>query len=253
MHAGFGYEMEEWGDYYQVYPDGSIEEVAQYLAPGLIITEEDRLAIIDGTGDDVIFSTHYNLCGQLSVIAAMGLDFSEGLKIFALITIETWDKEDLYGIKEGDELYDEFKRGSDILRMPGMTTSYATLENFIEDAGGSEVSASHMKNGTKEALLDLLIKGDKMISLVNIDGNGKLVPYDDVTKPIAHWVWVQDIITTKSGETLVRIYNPFMNREEVYSWDEFAAAWDTTGYLENGKKKKNSNYYQGVVISYGGD
>ena len=51
----------------------------------------------------------------------------------------------------------------------------------------------------------------------------------------------------------MRIYNPFMNREEVYSWDEFAAAWDTTGYLKNGKKKKNSNYYQGVVISYGGD
>ena len=53
---------------------------------------------------------------------------------------------------------------------------------------------------------------------------------------------IEDMIMTKSGETLVRIYNPFMNREEVYTWDEFAAAWEDTG--------QNSTY-QVVNIFFG--
>ena len=95
----------------------------------------------------------------------------------------------------------------------------------------------------------MLEKGDKPIALVTIDGNGKLSAFDDLSNPISHWVWVQDMITTKSGETLVRLYNPFSNKEEIYSWDEFSTAWNKTGG-KNGKKYEHSGHYQAVVISY---
>ena len=38
-----------------------------------------------------------------------------------------------------------------------------------------------------------------------------------------------------------------MDREEVYSWDEFATAWNKTGG-NDGKKYEHSGHYQAVII-----
>jgi len=41
----------------------------------------------------------------------------------------------------------------------------------------------------------------------------------------AHWVVVLQLVSSKDQQTYVRIYNPFMNREEIMLWDDLYMAW----------------------------
>jgi hypothetical protein len=180
-----------------------LPDAAQYMSPRLL------------TGNQhLIDSIHYYLCGELSVIAALGLDIEEGMNIFA----NTKDYDDR------------------ILNHPDRETYASELENFINEAGRGQFNDAYTKSGdnaidTPEEFIEHLEAGDKVIALVNIDGNqdGQLMSMDESGRDISHWVWVQDIIPTKEDDKpLVRVYNPYMNREEVYDWDTFAGAYEHT-------------------------
>lgn len=58
-----------------------------------------------------------------------------------------------------------------------------------------------------------------VIAGVNIDYAGRLKP-----NGTPHWVVVTDVQPERAGYGLVTLYNPFPNRIEVYSWDEFLAS-----------------------------
>ncbi len=222
-HSGFGDGYSEWEQgeedyYYKGYyllgkagDDPSkmkMPSAAQYMSPRLI------------TGNlELMFKTHNNLCGQLAVIAALGLDIGEGIEIFANIN-------------------DHYKR---IINDPEATTYANHLSKFIDSVGDDRFGAAYSVSGddaidTPEEFIEHLEAGDKVISLVNIDsstsGKGKLKDEDKVipgSKNTPHWVWVQEIILTKEDDNpLVRVYNPYMNREEVYDWNTFSAAYYST-------------------------
>ena len=78
--GGFGLGFEGWQDYYMEGEDWQ-PGAAQYVSPGKILSTED----LDGKA--IISSPHYNLCGPLAVMAAMGLDLGNGLAIFSNINL----------------------------------------------------------------------------------------------------------------------------------------------------------------------
>jgi hypothetical protein len=97
----------------------------------------------------------------------------------------------------------------------------------------------------------LLAEGKLLTAVVNIDttgAGGMLRDFDDSTKQVAHWVNVRAVEQTGNGEWMVRVYNPFENREEVYSWDEFKESWSKTG----GKNDKGESWFNqayGMVVA----
>ena len=101
-------------------------------------------------------------------------------------------------------------------------------------------------------LKESIQNGNKIIALVNIDKNneGGLNAKDDTNDPTAHWIEVQDVITTKEGENYVRVYNPYMNREEIYDEKTFMDAWEKTG---DTKEKNNFNQHLIIEISETGE
>jgi hypothetical protein len=55
----------------------------------------------------------------------------------------------------------------------------------------------------------------------------------DGPEDTAHWVAILDVTQTPSGEAIVRVYNPYHNREEVYPWSSFEAAWAETRFNDS--------------------
>ena len=49
--------------------------------------------------------------------------------------------------------------------------------------------------------------------------------HNESSDVVNHWVVVLQIISSKDGFTYVRVYNPFMNREEIYTWNNFYFSW----------------------------
>jgi len=155
---------------------------------------------------------HYNLCGPLSVGASLDLNPQEALT--------------------------EFRDTN------GSATAAVLKENQTTE--GSQLMAMYVHAGWKatydrdelpppQDMARLLADGKQLITLVNInvpDAGGKLAPYnttsaDDQTR-VAHWVNVLAVEQTGTGDWMVRVYNPFDNREEVYGWNDFTTSWGMT-------------------------
>jgi len=260
--SGFAEGYREWSEgevdrnqlgYYVLDGDESdpIEErlphAAQYMSPRLI-TKNGNL----------MNSIHNNLCGELAVIAALGLDLAEGLNLFAEIEISSDDRNIYRGGVEGAWTP---VLGADILNDGSVGTTYLTLVNFIDHAtNGKYTGTKHSSNNNQEEfgsvdyLKESIQNGNKVIALVNIDtvNDGNLRAMDDTNDPVAHWIEVQDVITTKEGETYVRVYNPYMNREEIYDEETFMAAWETTGETHN-PNDENENHHLTIEISETGE
>jgi len=268
-YSGFGEGYSEWSEgeieenqlgYYILRgKEGDpIEErlplAAQYMSPRRITNNKGLMN-----------NTHSNLCGQLAVIAALGLDLADGLNLFAEIEIDSTDQE-LYKRDDTGEKKKKKKekpwapeKGIEILNNGSVGTTYLTLENFINHATGGKYTCTKRSSnnnqeefGSVDYLEESLQNGNKIIALVNIDKNdeGGLNAKDDTSDPTAHWIEVQDVYTTKDGETYVRVYNPYMNREEVYDEDTFMDAWEKTG---DTKEKNNFNQHLIIEISEKGE
>ncbi|MGD8456669.1 MAG: LysM domain-containing protein [Anaerolineales bacterium] len=214
-HSGFAEGYREWEQgeegyntkgYYVLIergdpPELTMPSAAQFMSPYLL------------TGNPELINTnHNNLCGQLAVIAALGLGIGEGIELFAYIDDYTFN----------------------IIKDPEEGTYASDLEKFINAVGDDRFDTAYTKKGddainTPEEFKKNLESGNKVICLVNINGNdnGKLAGVGS-SRDISHWISVQDVITTKDNKTLVRVYNPYMNREEVYDWDTFSSAYAIT-------------------------
>ena len=161
--------------------------------------------------------SHFNLCGELTVCAILDLELDAGLKQFR-----------------------DTPSGADILASKGHGTSGPQLSRFIKAATDDEMTAEFTRAASSsrpipvlepEGMLEALNKGGLMVTLINIEGfrnNGLLKPVDESRKTIAHWVAVIDVSALRDGEHLIRVYNPFQNQEEIYTWPHFKASWDKT-------------------------
>ncbi|MHA7634193.1 SH3 domain-containing protein [Corallococcus sp. M7] len=152
---------------------------------------------------------HYNLCGPLAVGASLGMSPKEALTAFGATSA---------GILNG-----------------GGTTTATPLETVYEARGWTTgYTSGEASMPAPEDMARMLDDGKALIALVNIDtkgADGMLTFFDDSTKAVAHWVNVRAVEENGNGDWTVRVYNPFENREEIYSWDDFEESWGKNGGL----------------------
>jgi hypothetical protein len=70
-----------------------------------------------------------------------------------------------------------------------------------------------------------LDNGRAVIALVNLDTNSDFIEPVDGQTDAAHWVSILQVMETQDGDGVVRVYNPYQNREEWYSFDTLVDAW----------------------------
>jgi hypothetical protein len=173
---------------------------------------------------------NFNLCGPLAVLPALGEPLLAGLRSYDGLTQVYRDKGNT--------------TGAEVLRT-GETTWSSDLRLLYQAAGWSAEVGGHYPDATPTAeemavtLRQRLDDGLSVNGLANIDGSdgsGRLRPVGDgAPDNDAHWVRVLAFERVSSGESIVLVYNPYHNREEVYSWETFQAAWRDT-------EENNRNY-----------
>jgi len=229
LHGGYGEGIRAKWERWNRTPDNP--EVAQYLNLGSVF-------------EDSSYPVHFNLCGQLVVMGLLGLDLKDGLQRFSQLPTGT-------SVQQEDGSFEwEAFTGDRILRNQFLGTEGHQLASFFKVESGRPARFDKASNNIQpEPLADAatmrqwLGEGRALVALVNIDKTqqGLLRPLDQATSSAAHWVGVLDVTTTRSGETLVRVYNPYMNEEQFYSWDFFQAAWEST--------KGNDYTHYGMVVA----
>lgn len=172
---------------------------------------------------------HNNLCGPLAVGASLGKTIQQALTLF---------KESV---------------SADVLKGGGVTSGAQLMAMYTAAGWTSEYRGSQMTK--PEDMSRLLAEGKQLTALVNIhttaSENGMLNPLDMGSRQtrVAHWVDVLSVEETPNGDWMVRVYNPFENREEVYSWNDFQAAWADTYGGKNEKGEDTFNQDYGMIIA----
>ena len=145
---------------------------------------------------------HYNLCGELCVAALGGMDL--------IPFLQAW--------------HADYARADMILRN-NQPTGIPDVQAMLATIGIDEVESYRFDSITPMPPAEYrtrLRDGKKLICGVGIKSNGKVDPQGT----IAHWVLVEDALAV-SNSGWMRMYNPFNNREEVYTFDTFQEASPT--------------------------
>ena len=188
----------EWGQGWEVWKEyGSQARAAQYLFVKRIL------------GSPYRDSYHFNLCGQLAVCAAVGVDIRSGLSTFARI-------------RDG--------YGKTILMDPQKTTHVNHLVWFFEKFRYKAIYRTDKYFGLKKFknLIDRS-RDQRLIMLVTIDPKGRISTMrknvEIGQRSIAHWVY---FIFLAADNQSVYIYNPFHNKIEAVDLDLFLESWKIT-------------------------
>ncbi|PTL85797.1 hypothetical protein [Vitiosangium sp. GDMCC 1.1324] len=152
-------------------------------------------------------SVHNNLCGPLSVAAALGKEPAEALRLLA-------DKTNYAGVLKVNE-----------------PMNSAPLAAMFKAAGWDSSWDTSPDAPRPQEIAQLLAEGKELIALVGISSKADGMLREDGL--IAHFINVRAVEQQANGQWMVRVYNPFQNREEVYSWADFTAAWHNTNGNES--------------------
>jgi hypothetical protein len=156
---------------------------------------------------------HYNLCGQITSAASMGLD-----PIDVLVTFES------------------LPDGPRILGDQTMGTTERELRRLMAEYGWTTESIGHKGDAYSwwdgeswqpkaYQVSDFLDNGQGVRALLNLDtGTGLIGPKDGV-HDAPHWAHILQVVVRDEGEAYVRIYNSFMHREEWYNFDHVVDSW----------------------------
>jgi hypothetical protein len=148
-------------------------------------------------------ATHYNLCGELAVIAAVGDTVPHGLSVF-------------HSTDSGREIIKQ-----------GWTTGWWDLEELFAQYEGwaAESATGAISQGE---LAEQLRQDEAVVALISLNTSSGHLEQGDGEQHIAHWVTVLEVLDTQDGQGAVRVYNSLQNREEYYTWAYFYDAWRTT-------------------------
>lgn len=206
---------------------------------------------------------HSNLCGELSVLFAVGeTDLEKGLSGFAkLERLGYWNSE------KGKMVY---YNGSDVLQDGSHTTSSYDLTRTFKEFGWESKELDPDEKGilpTPEELAEKIESGHKLVFLTELDTQrqeysaeaggtvanptyGQLVPGKPANTPFraAHWVTATDVFQDSEGDVFVKVYNTYSGCEETYSWETFVKTCEQPGdqggkytYIEAWKPTQDSD------------
>ncbi len=140
---------------------------------------------------------HFSLCGEFCVSALCGKDI--------LPTLKTW-------------VDSKYWRVNAILSNPHEGTSASDLQNLLLVNGLKGELYSSIPT-TPQIIKDRLASGQFAIVGCGINSAGRV----KADGKIRHWVVLEDILPV-GNSGWVRVYNPFMNRDEVYNYTMFIAS-----------------------------
>lgn len=187
---------------------------------------------------------HTNLCGELSVLFAVGeTDLEAGLSRFAKLKgLGYWNTD---GTKT------EYT-GTQVLTNINHTTSSYDLKRLFEEYG-YEARISNAVMPSPEELAEKIQSGHKLVFLTELDTKkeivspitgipvpnptyGQLVPGATPQTPgrTAHWVTVTDVFQDGGGNIIVKVFNTYSGSEETYSWDTFVKTCQQPGSQTTG-------------------
>jgi len=193
---------------------------------------------------------HYNLCGLLSIGHIMNGSYENVIGTFRdLRTTVSWVEE-----VDGQEVVKTSASGGDMLRH-NAGASLANLEDLLKDYGWEAETIGkyesdplwwHENDRTLDAtaahVAAYLDEGKTIIPLINLEGHAAAVNHGFLEanyptdggphKRTNHFVEILEVFPTRDGSQVVRVFNPFYNREEFYTWDHFSRAWDGPGVGE---------------------
>jgi hypothetical protein len=140
---------------------------------------------------------HFNLCGEICASTLVGSDVIPVLKRW-------WESDEGFNAKR---ILNNPNQGTFIWELNSILNLY-NLHGEIYDSG--PVSAQFVKN-----------KLDKGMFAIS----GCCISRGKVTRKATtkHWVIVEDVVPVGSSGW-VRIYNPYMNKEEVYEYNTFLSS-----------------------------
>jgi hypothetical protein len=145
-----------------------------------------------------------NACGELCVAYILGISLREMLENWQVKEPGFW-KTIFGGGRARGTGSGELSQMFDIFAQPSMQLTTALFEPHIKRSRYTIKGMQH------------LLKSGSVIASVNIDGNTGLLRGAGVL----HWVVVTKVTAERNGMGFVEMYNPAMNRIEVYSWQEF--------------------------------
>jgi hypothetical protein len=166
-------------------------EIAQTLAGGYNAAQYINIKAVIGKS-----MRHFNLCGELCCAALVGDN--------VIPMLQRW----LPTYPRAKNILNN-NIGTTVIDLNSILKLYGLLgEQYIHSPGVTVISARLIR--------ERLQTGYKAIAGVMITGRGVVDPKGS----IAHWVVLEDIQPV-GNDGWVRVYNPFMNREEVYPFGLF--------------------------------
>ncbi len=146
-----------------------------------------------------------NLCGQICTAFCLEMPLFEFLELLRVKNATLWAR--IFGgagkVANGTGVPDLIK----FFSAAGMRA-----ESLIESLRDETLNRSrYTVSGVKK-----LLESGKLIASVRIDHAGRLK-----ASGILHWVVITKVVPERAGYGFIELYNPFSNRIEVYSWDEF--------------------------------
>jgi hypothetical protein len=220
LSNGFGEGEAEWEDEHYT-ADGYA--AAQYFRIG-DLAEDWKWA----NADEYDSAVHVNLCGELAVIAVVGDTVPHGLGLFNGLDFEIVREVTVDKGKPTERVV-QLNTGADVLQN-GLGTWDTQVKEFFEAYGWE--AEKQTGDATADDLREELEAGRAVVALVELSTStdatwGFLAESERIA---AHWVSVLQVLHTRDGDDIVRIYNSFENREEYYDWEYFYDQWIETPY-----------------------
>lgn len=148
-----------------------------------------------------------NLCGQISVAYCMGASLTELLGMWREKSPSVWQR---------------------IFGKAGKVAGGTGVPDLISMFAAFDVKAESLAEAIKDKYLNRIRYTVEGLQELNWNGyvilgvkikNGRLAPSGDL-----HWVVVRGVYAERTGYGTIEIFNPYFNRVESYSWQEFTAS-----------------------------
>jgi len=199
--------------------------IDQYLLPDTRHFQDIHIGGIpqfDGLGYGDWKGVHYNLCGEITVAVTIGVEPIEALFRFEGIYIE----ENGVVFTDGSAILEDHSMGTDAGDISALLREYGWQGERVGNTGDPYPWRDHRDWQPKaDQVAQHLNEGRAVIALVNLDTNSNFVEPVDGHTDATHWVSILQVMETQDGDAVVRIYNPYQNREEWYSFDTLVDAW----------------------------
>lgn len=192
------YERFSGGDHAQ---DINLDNIPQFHTQGY------------GSNYEEDFGVHYNLCGEITTAVAIGVD-----PIDALIEFD--------GVPGGTEILLDQSEGTDHADLSRLLGEYGWEGERVGNAGDPY---PWRDNGSWRPKVDQvaqhLSEGRAVIALVNLDTHSDFIEPVDGRSDTTHWVTILQVMNTREGDSVVRIFNPYQNREEWLPFNKLVGSW----------------------------